>query len=305
MVSIVKKNIKGNDYLYLVDSIRTGKKVRQKTIKYIGPKRPVRKEELDCMKLSYSNEDWVLSKAKDQLSYQDHKLLKETSDKHKSYLKSADPLTREKENNRFLSIFIANSNAIEGSTLTPSDTYKYLFEDIVPYGKTKKELHMATNLLNAWNYMQSQIKTKPSLKHLQELHKLVNKDIETDATLGKFKPIQNYVGTSLTTSFLFVEEKLKKLLTWTTTAKKSMNDFEIAFQSHVQFEVIHPFIDGNGRVGRLLLNWLLIQFKLEPLAIDVSARAEYILTLENARRGNLKAICSFCMAQYLKTYSYS
>ena len=60
MVSIVTKKIKGNNYLYLVDSIRKGEKVIQKTVKYIGVKRPILNEEFECMKLSYQDKDWVL-----------------------------------------------------------------------------------------------------------------------------------------------------------------------------------------------------------------------------------------------------
>ena len=75
MVSIVTKNIKGNNYLYLVDSIRKKNKVIQKTIKYIGKKKPILKEEFECMKLSYKNEDWVLDGFKEMLSYQDHNLM--------------------------------------------------------------------------------------------------------------------------------------------------------------------------------------------------------------------------------------
>ncbi len=97
MVSIVTKKIKGNEYLYLVESIRKGEKVIQKTIKYIGRKRPVTKEEFDCMKFSYKNKDWVLNDFKDELSYQDHKKMKDASNSYKEYLKNLDKVSKEKE----------------------------------------------------------------------------------------------------------------------------------------------------------------------------------------------------------------
>jgi len=86
MVSIVTKKIKENEYLYLVDSIRKKNKVIQKTIKYIGKKRPILKEEFECMKLSYKNEDWVLNESKDELSYNDHEEMKKASNSYKKYL---------------------------------------------------------------------------------------------------------------------------------------------------------------------------------------------------------------------------
>ena len=86
----------------------------------------------------------------------------------------------------------------------------------------------------------------------------MNRRIESEKTLGVYKPVQNYVGDVYTTSYLFVDERMKRLLRWMRAAFRKIDDFEVTFQSHEQFEIIHPFVDGNGRVGRLLLNWLLM-----------------------------------------------
>ena len=69
MVSIVTKKIKGREYLYLVASERKGDRVIQKTISYIGKKRPLLKEEFESMKLSYERKDWVLVQTEDTLSF--------------------------------------------------------------------------------------------------------------------------------------------------------------------------------------------------------------------------------------------
>ena len=303
MVSIVTKKINRHEYIYLVDSIRKKQRVIQKTIKYIGKKRPILKEEFECMKLSYKNKDWVLNEFKDQLSYQDHEKMKTASNNYKEYLDSLDKISQEKEKEKFLSIFIANSNAIEGSTLTVKDTFNYLFKDNTPKNHSKKELFMASNLMNAWNYVEKNYKRFPTHEDLCTLHKFVNKDIEEE-TLGKFKKSQNYIGDVLTTSYLFTEEKIDKLLQWTKKAFNKINDFEVAFQSHAQFEIIHPFIDGNGRVGRLLLNWLLMYKRLIPIAVNVKNRTDYISALDNSRRGKIEAICKFCFKEYMKQYKF-
>ncbi len=304
MVSIVTKKIKGKEYLYLIASERVGTRIRQKTLKYIGKKRPILQEEFACMKLSSQKEDWILLQTKDELSYQQHEEMKRASWMYYEHFRHLDTISKEKEREKFLSIFIANSNAIEGSTMSVKDTFQYLFKDIIPEGKNKKELFMAANLLEGWNYVEKNAHIFPRAKDVKKLHALVNRNIEDEETLGEYKCVQNYIGDVLTTSFLFVEERMKTLFSWLGKAEKEVNDFEIAFQSHAQFEIIHPFIDGNGRVGRLLLNWLLLYNKLAPLAIHAEKRREYIAALDNARKGKVEAICLFCYEEYMKQYKF-
>jgi len=304
MVSVVTKRIKGNEYMYLVTSIRKKDKVVQKTVRYIGKKRPIPREEFECMKLSYGKKDWVLKEFIDELSYQDHEKMKKASNSYKKYLEGLDKITREKEKEKFLSIFISNSNAIEGSTMSVKDTFNYLFNDIVPRGHTKKELHMASNMFNAWDYVEKNQKRFPKEKDLFKLHEFVNRNIESEDTLGKYKKSQNYIGDIYTSSYLFTEERMKDFMRWLTKAYKKINDFEVAFQSHAQFEIIHPFVDGNGRVGRLLLNWLLMYKNYMPLAIHIKKRDSYISALNSVRRGLLKAICKFCFNEYTDQYKF-
>jgi Fic family protein len=302
MVSIVTKKIQGKEYLYLVHSIRNGDRIQQKVIRYIGKKRHIAKEEFECMKMSFSGTDWILREYEDELSYLDHTALQKVSDSYRSYVQELDKVSRESERKRFLSIFIANSNAIEGSTMTPKDTYDYVFEDVIPKKSTKKELSMAGNMIKAWEYVEANFRRFPRELDLSLLHALVNRDIEEERTLGKYKPFQNYIGDLKTTSYLFVDQNMKRLMRWMTKGYRNINDFEVAFQSHAQFELIHPFIDGNGRVGRLLINWLLMHKGKMPLAIESMNRPEYLSALRNAQRGKIEAICRFCLVEYLRQY---
>jgi len=304
MASVVTKKISGKEYLYLVASVREGHKVVQKTVKYIGKKRPLPVHEVNCMKMSYEEKDWILDKYEDTLSYQDHAKLRKASENERKRLGRLDKTSKEKDKERFLSRFIAHSNAIEGSTMTVDDTFNYLFNDVVPPGHKKKELFMASNLFDAWRYIEKNCKRLPKEEDLLELHRLVNRRIETDKTLGKYKSVQNYVGEAYTTSYLYAEERTRRLLRWIRTAFSKIDDFEVAFQSHAQFEIIHPFIDGNGRVGRLLLNWLLMYRKKTHFAIRVERRNDYISALKNSQAGKAEAICRFCLKEYTDQYRF-
>lgn len=304
MASITTKKIKGNEYLYLVDSLRKGEKVIQKSIKYIGPKRPIPQSEFDCMLFSYKNEDWILTRHEDVLPYTHHQEMKKASQQYQQHLSSLDSVSKEKEQQRFLSIFIAGSNAIEGSTMTAKDTFEFLFKDTVPPDHSKKELFMASNLLEAWKYVEKNHHRLPTPSDLKELHARVNKGIESEETVGQYKKVQNYIGDRYTSSYLFVKERMKSLWAWIQKSFKLMNEFEIAFQSHAQFEIIHPFVDGNGRVGRLLLNWLLLYHGLMPFAIRSTKRSDYITALENTRCGKIEAICLFCYQEYMEQYKF-
>ena len=300
MVNIITKKVKGKEYMYLIESFREGTKVKNKILKYIGAKRPVPEEEFECMKFSYSKQDWMLVEYKDELSYQEHKKMRATSNLYKKYLSKLDETSKENEKEKFLSIFISNSNAIEGSTLSVKDTYDYLFNDITPKGHKKKELFMASNMLEAWNYLEENYKRFPTHADLFRLHELVNRNIETDQTLGKYKKVQNYIANIYASSYLFVNERMKNLFRWIKKGFKKIDNFEVAFQSHAQFELIHPFVDGNGRVGRLVMNWLLMNKGLSPLAIHVNHRSDYISALNNFRKGKIEAICRFCFNEYIE-----
>ncbi len=304
MVHIVEKKINGKQYLYLVATIRKGQKTIQKHIKYIGKKRPVPAEEFDCMQFSVLEEDWILTKLQDRLSYQDHVELKKASKMQKEFVKQLNQDSKKDYFERFLCRFISNSNSLEGSTLTFKDTYDYLFNDILPKGKSKKELYMVDNLFKAWEYVEKNHKKFPKESDLFELHRLVNKNIEEDKTLGEYKKVQNYMGDKYTSSFLFVNEKMNKLFKWFKKAFREINDFEVAFQSHAQFELIHPFQDGNGRVGRLLLNWLLMYKGYAPLSIQFKKRQDYLISLQNAQKGKIEAISKFCYEQYLLEHDF-
>ena len=83
-------------------------------------------------------------------------------------------------------------------------------------------LFMASNLFEAWGYIEKNSYHLPTKENLCELHKRVNKGIEEEMTLGKYKTVQNYIGNIHTSSYLFIEERMQELLDWIKKAFQKM-----------------------------------------------------------------------------------
>ena len=92
------------------------------------------------------------------------------------------------------------------------------------------------------------------------------------------------------------------MILWHNKNKSKFKPLVLAAIIHNQFEFIHPFQDGNGRVGRLLLNFILLKNKLPPINIAFEDRPEYYMTLQEYQKNqNLKPTVEFLARQYKKT----
>ena len=95
---------------------------------------------------------------------------------------------------------------------------------------------------------------------------------------------------------------LEDMVSWYKKNKKKFKPLVLAAIIHNQFEYIHPFRDGNGRVGRLLLNFVLLKYKYPPLNIDLEDRLEYYNVLQEYQKNkNLKPTVEFLVRQYKET----
>jgi len=102
--------------------------------------------------------------------------------------------------------------------------------------------------------------------------------------------------------FLQLHSALKDMLSWYKENKKRFKPLVLAAIIHNQFEYIHPLQDGNGRVGRLLLNFILLKNKYTPINIALEDRVEYYRTLQEYQKNqNLKPTVEFLVKQHKKT----
>jgi len=285
---------------YLVHSYREKDKV-EKIRKYLGSN--LSKSELKESK----------KKAEDKIN----ELLKEINTEVFSFFLTKKQIERlnkfndeieishlsEKEWGNFTEDFVYNTNAIEGSTITEEEVPEILHKK-----KAENEEEIETKgVAKAINYLR---KTKEdlSLKLLLKLHKLCFNSSKSFA--GKFREVdvavRNSAGQILHAGVPKEElkEYLEDFVGWYKENKNKFKPLILSAIMHNQFEHIHPFQDGNGRVGRLLLNFILLRNKYPPINILLEDRTEYYQTLQKySKEDNLKSTIEFLIKQYKKTFN--
>lgn len=174
-----------------------------------------------------------------------------------------------------------NSNAIEGSTLTIEDTASVIFDKKTLGNKTLNEQLEAKNHDKAFRYLLEVLSKKHPIQEslAKELHKILMAGIREDAGQYRAHPVRITGSFVPTANYLKIPQLMKELF-----MQKKMGDFlKNLSHFHADFEKIHPFSDGNGRVGRLLLIGMLLEKNTAPAIIKKKKRPEYYKALQNAQ----------------------
>lgn len=175
-----------------------------------------------------------------------------------------------------------HSNAIEGSTLTYVETYAILYNDnsFKIQGKEPREIYEAINHKKALEFVFENLKNKEefSEKMIKKINEIINKDIKD--TEG-YRKIQVYIRGS--EHIPPSPEKIPNLMTYFVYNYNNNDDdiFNKIARYHIEFEKIHPFEDGNGRTGRLLINYELMKNNIAPVVISKEERTHYFELLKN------------------------
>lgn len=175
-----------------------------------------------------------------------------------------------------------HSNAIEGNTLTLSET-KVALEGITVGGKTIKEHLEAINHKDAILYVEEIVKKQEGLTEWQikSIHRLILKGIE-DEHAGVYRKENVIISGHIPPDAVQIQSQMEQFANWYELEGQELHPIERASIIHIDFVGIHPFIDGNGRTARLLLNFELMKNGYPPIVIQKESRSEYYTALDHA-----------------------
>jgi Fic family protein len=199
-----------------------------------------------------------------------------------------------------------NSANIEGNTITIDETRLMLLDNIVPNFKrrvTLREIDEILNLRTAWDYMMQRADERITIGMMHELHNCVMQNIVHEA--GEFKKTQNMVNGELTTppektptEILYLLDNLYSgSIAFAQTTKEKIRA-AVAF--HITYEKIHPYSDGNGRTGRLLLNHVLLFQGIAPFVIRGEDKDYYFRCLREYDEKGLTEYAMECINEEME-----
>ena len=180
-----------------------------------------------------------------------------------------------------------NSNAIEGNTLTQRETALVLESGITIGGKTLREHLEVVGHKDAIDYIETlaQPETEVEEWEIKQIHSLILRAIAPEEA-GRYRQLDvKAAGTEYVyPPHYLLNDLMQEFTAWLKAASKTLHPLEYAAEAHLRFVSIHPFRDGNGRTGRLLMNLLLLQAGYPIVVISNQVRKAYIDAIVNAQQ---------------------
>ncbi|HAE36463.1 MAG: Fic [Candidatus Nomurabacteria bacterium GW2011_GWF2_35_66] len=209
------------------------------------------------------------------------KIIKERSSRYKNVV--GEILKNKDIYDEFVLKLTYHSNSIEGSTLTEADTKAVIFDNVALQNKTLIEQLEAKNHQTALNYLFEYIAKNGKINEdlILKLHSILMNGIRPDAGLYRNHGVR-IVGVSLpTANYVRVPDLIKLIVSDLEKINKDI--IGISASAHSRFEQIHPFSDGNGRIGRLIMTAMLLRANLAPAIIHQQQKQLYYTYLYKAQ----------------------
>lgn len=270
MATIKKKRVGTKDYYYLQHSVRVGGTVQTKE-KYLGVKLPAK---IDALKAEF------LAEIYQQRFYPTLDLIKENFAKEQHKMPKS---ILEKQVRDFSIKFTYDTNRIEGSTLTYRETADLLERGLTPRAKPVRDIKEAEShekvFFDILDY-KKELTLNATLHWHQKLFASTKPDMA-----GQVRSYQVAIsGTKfMPPTPVEVPVLLDEFYRWYASKKDKLHPVELAALVHLKFVTIHPFGDGNGRMSRLMMNFVLHKRGFPMLNIPYENRSSYYHALERAQ----------------------
>lgn len=195
-----------------------------------------------------------------------------------------------------------SSNALEGNKLTESETKVLLEDGLTAGGKPLRDTFEALGHAQAYDFMFTLLRGHQITEvDTLTMHWMFYKDIDAEAAgLYRDRPVVISGSKYPVCKVERIGGEMEKLFGWVAAKRNKYHPVEFAAQLHKRFVFIHPFIDGNGRLSRLLMNTALIQDGYMPVVIPPVLRQEYISLLERAHKDD-RPFTEFIAEQVLES----
>lgn len=306
MAYIYKKSINGKIYYYLRISKRTKSGVVTKDIAYLGNdaskiydrlkeipakyKEYIRKAYRNIKK-TVESEHFLATAKEAKIKHDDYietaLLLKAEAAKahYNSVFLKLDPKTIHEVYDNFLIEFAYNTTSIEGNTITLHEAERLLRENLTPKDKEPREIFDLQNTKRTFFYL---IEEKPKINEdtLVLIHDMLIENI--DKRKGyRMQDIRIFKSHFDASPAEYVRADMGILFKWYEANKCRLHPMVIAAAFHHKLEKIHPFNDGNGRTGRMMMNFMLMLSGYPPVIIPNKNRPEYLNALSKADKARL------------------
>jgi len=305
---LAKRKIKGKTYFFLEKSLRMPDGKTRKISKVLKA-RPkdlsqaieehkdyfVQKEKKAFVAFALKNYQW-----KYPLSEKDIMQIEEIKVEYKRIVEKLKKENIKDLFDRFTVNFTYESNAIEGNSLTLKDVAIVISENRTVEGKDMREIYETKNSRQAVDLLLHK-KVKISHEGIIRLQKIIMQNIEKESG---YKKLPNMIlGSNLKTSPPEkVYQHMAELIGWYDKNRQKMHPLQLAAIFHGRFERIHPFKDGNGRVGRFLLNAILVNEGYPPLIIRKTQRVNYLHALHAFDQDTDIPLVRLVIEKYKSTY---
>ena len=276
---VIQKKKGSKKYFYLQHSIRKGKRVITREA-YLGKEIPKNIEEI---------KEKLLKEAKKEL----YKKLERIQENFQKEWKRTPETARQKEKEEIAVAFTYNTNAIEGSTITLEEVREITQDKISP-NKPLRDIKEAEAHYEVFLKI-LELKEKISNKLLLDWHRKIFGNTKQDIA-GKFRDYLVRVGDYLAPDWQDARKLMNSLIKFVNSSKQ--NSAELAARAHYRFEKIHPFGDGNGRIGRLLMNYLLWKAGYPMLIFEYKKRRSYYKALQRDE----EVFVSYFLRRYLSVH---